>query len=90
MNGLRQAWYIYTKESHSAAKEKELMKFEGKQVKLEKIIFNELSQIQKDTMVDVLSRLKFLAPTPQILNNHRNHKSKKIPGSGHTRGLKAG
>jgi hypothetical protein len=41
-------WYIYTIEYYSAIKNKDIMKFAGKWIELEKIILNEVTQTQKD------------------------------------------
>ena len=46
---IQKMWYIYTMDYYSAIKNKELMKFLDKWMKLENIIISEVSQSQKNT-----------------------------------------
>lgn len=41
-------WYTYTMEYYSAIKNNDIMKFEGKWIKLDNIILSEVSQALKD------------------------------------------
>ena len=43
-----QVWYIYTMRYYSAIKNKDIVKFAGKWMELEKIILSEVTQTQKD------------------------------------------
>jgi hypothetical protein len=42
-------WYIYTMEYYLDIRNKEIMNFSGKWMKLENIILTEVTQTQKDT-----------------------------------------
>jgi hypothetical protein len=42
-------WYIYTTECNSAIKNNDFMKFASKQMEVENIILNEVTQSQKNT-----------------------------------------
>jgi hypothetical protein len=46
---IQKMWYIYTMEYYSAIKNNEFMKFLDKWMDLEDIIFNEVTQSQKNT-----------------------------------------
>jgi hypothetical protein len=46
---IQKMWYIYTMEYYSAFKNNEFMKFVGKWMDLEYIIWRELAQSQKNT-----------------------------------------
>lgn len=41
-------WYIYTMEHYSAIENKDIMKFVGKWVKLDKVILNEVTHTKKE------------------------------------------
>ena len=45
---IKKMWYIYTLEHYSAIKNRDIMKFAGKWMKLEKIILSEGTQTQKN------------------------------------------
>ena len=47
-------WFLYTLESYSALKNREIVGFSGKWMELEKIILSEVTQTQKDTYVYLL------------------------------------
>jgi hypothetical protein len=53
-------WYIYTTENYLAIKKNEFMKFLGKWMELENIIWSEITQSQKNThaMHSLISRYK--------------------------------
>jgi hypothetical protein len=44
---IKEMWYLYTVEFYSATVKNEILSFTGKQMELENIIFNEVSQAQK-------------------------------------------
>ena len=43
-------WFIYTKKYYTAIKNKDIMNFAGKWMKLENIIWSEVVQTQKDML----------------------------------------
>jgi hypothetical protein len=47
---MQKMWYIYTMENYSAIKKNEFMKFLGKWIYLEDIIFSEVTQSQKKSL----------------------------------------
>ena len=54
---IQKMWFIYTMEHYSAIKNKDILSFAGKWMKLENIILSEVMQTQKDmqTMFSVIS-----------------------------------
>jgi hypothetical protein len=47
---IKKMWFIYTMEYYSDIKSKDILKFAGKLMQLEKIILNEVTKTQKDTL----------------------------------------
>jgi hypothetical protein len=44
---IKKMWYLYTMKFYSATKKNEILSFAGKWMKMENIILNEVSQVQK-------------------------------------------
>jgi hypothetical protein len=52
---IQKMWYIYTMEYYSAIANNEFMKFLGKWMELENIILSEVTQSQKDSLLNTHS-----------------------------------